>query len=84
MVKVTIKWSYKQYINAILYYYKIDDSEDRDVNETITFKNVFFVTIGIFLDKGFKFQSWFKFQSCVCNGCRDYQWCLLTLSVLLF
>ena len=38
-------------------------------------KNLIFVTIGIFLDKGFMFQ-WY-----VCNGCHDVLWCLLRMTM---
>ena len=46
----------------MLYYDRIDISkETRQVNQ----KSLIFVTIGIFLNKGFKFQTY------VCNRCHD-------------
>ena len=55
----------------MLYNGRIDISERIDVNKTSASKEHVFVTIGIFLIKGFKFQP------NVCNRCHD----LLIMSV---
>ena len=49
----------------MLEYDKIDVSEGIDVNETNTSNIVIFVIIGIFLDKGFKYEPY------LCNGCHN-------------
>ena len=49
----------------MLEYDRIDILEGIDVNKTNSSKNLMCVIIGIFLDKGFKYEPY------LCNGCHD-------------
>ena len=55
----------------MLYYYKIDISEETDINKTNASKECAICHYWCFLDK------WFKFQLYICNGCYD----VLTMSM---
>ena len=49
----------------MLYYDRIDVSEGIDINKTIKWKKCDICHYWYFLNKGFKFQSY------ICNRCRD-------------
>ena len=49
----------------MLYYYRIDISQETDINKTNASKECVICHYWCFLDK------WFKFQPYICNGCYD-------------
>ena len=58
----------------MLYYNRIDVFEGIDVNKISESRSARFVTIAIFLNKGFKFQPE------ACNGCHDLLMMSMNLS----
>ena len=58
----------------MLYFYRIDVSEEIDVNKTSKSKECDVCHYWCFLNKGFKFQP------CVCNRCHDLLMMFINLS----